>query len=79
MDVCKCMVPFRHGGTLNRRGAASPVMRLVEGEERWESLDHLQGVFPQNWGGTGPQIVLSSVWCSKATAKDRRASSLLPR
>ncbi|GFU68525.1 hypothetical protein TNCV_1989751 [Trichonephila clavipes] len=24
MDVCKCIVPLRHGGTLNSRRAASP-------------------------------------------------------
>ncbi|GFU33823.1 hypothetical protein TNCV_2169881 [Trichonephila clavipes] len=34
MDVCKCIVPARHGGTLNSRRAASPLVRLVEGEER---------------------------------------------
>ncbi|GFW85823.1 uncharacterized protein TNCV_854721 [Trichonephila clavipes] len=34
MDVCKCIVPLRHGGTLNSRPAASPLVRLVEGEER---------------------------------------------
>ncbi|GFW46001.1 hypothetical protein TNCV_3276191 [Trichonephila clavipes] len=32
-------VPLRHGGTLNSRRAASPLMRLVEGEERWEAPD----------------------------------------
>ncbi|GFX50640.1 espin-like protein [Trichonephila clavipes] len=35
MDDCKCIVPSRHEGTLNSRRAASPLMRLVEGEERW--------------------------------------------
>ncbi|GFT79574.1 hypothetical protein TNCV_3177351 [Trichonephila clavipes] len=35
MDVCKCIVPSRHGGTLNCRRAASPLERLVEGKERW--------------------------------------------
>ncbi|GFV70655.1 uncharacterized protein TNCV_3842341 [Trichonephila clavipes] len=34
MDVCKCIVPSRHGGTLNSRRAASPLVRLVEREER---------------------------------------------
>ncbi|GFY35299.1 uncharacterized protein TNCV_796551 [Trichonephila clavipes] len=34
MDVCKCAVPLRHGGTLNSRRAASPRVRLVEGIER---------------------------------------------
>ncbi|GFW14560.1 hypothetical protein TNCV_2358841 [Trichonephila clavipes] len=31
-DVCKCKVSSRHGGTLNSRRAASPLVRLVEGE-----------------------------------------------
>ncbi|GFU28033.1 hypothetical protein TNCV_3153571 [Trichonephila clavipes] len=26
MDVCKCIVPLRHGGTLNSRRAASPLV-----------------------------------------------------
>ncbi|GFX28295.1 hypothetical protein TNCV_1125491 [Trichonephila clavipes] len=33
MDVCKCIVPTCHGGTLNSRRAASPLVRFVEGEE----------------------------------------------
>ncbi|GFT57514.1 uncharacterized protein TNCV_803711 [Trichonephila clavipes] len=46
MDVCKCIVPLRHGGTLNSRQAAKPLVRLVEGEERWEALDHPEGFLP---------------------------------
>ncbi|GFY30209.1 hypothetical protein TNCV_3091161 [Trichonephila clavipes] len=37
MDVCKCAVPLRHGGTLNSRRATSSLVRLVEGEMRWEA------------------------------------------
>ncbi|GFU90114.1 uncharacterized protein TNCV_2464561 [Trichonephila clavipes] len=48
MDVCKCIVPSQHGGTLNSHRAASPLMRLEEGEERWVAPDHPQGVLPQN-------------------------------
>ncbi|GFX12915.1 uncharacterized protein TNCV_3659111 [Trichonephila clavipes] len=33
MDVCKCIVPSRHGGTLKNCRGASPLVRLVEGEE----------------------------------------------
>ncbi|GFW27435.1 hypothetical protein TNCV_162801 [Trichonephila clavipes] len=33
MDVCKCIAPLRHGGTQNSSQAASPFVRLVEGEE----------------------------------------------
>ncbi|GFS70436.1 f-box only protein 38 [Trichonephila clavipes] len=32
MHVCKCIVPSRHGGTLNSRRATSPLVRLVDGE-----------------------------------------------
>ncbi|GFT19742.1 hypothetical protein TNCV_594251 [Trichonephila clavipes] len=34
MGACKYIVPLRHGGTLNSRPSASPLVRLVEGEER---------------------------------------------
>ncbi|GFY14828.1 hypothetical protein TNCV_648711 [Trichonephila clavipes] len=34
MDVCKCVVPLRQGGTLNSRRAASLLVWLVKGEER---------------------------------------------
>ncbi|GFS65370.1 uncharacterized protein TNCV_2451791 [Trichonephila clavipes] len=44
MDICECIVPSRHGGTLNSHRAASPLVRLVEGEERLEPPDHPQGV-----------------------------------
>ncbi|GFW54526.1 uncharacterized protein TNCV_2232001 [Trichonephila clavipes] len=50
MDVCKCIVPLRQGGTINSRRAANPLVKLVEGEERWETSDQPQGVLPQNWG-----------------------------
>ncbi|GFU42799.1 uncharacterized protein TNCV_3139841 [Trichonephila clavipes] len=52
MDVCKCIVPLRQGDTLNSRRAARPHVRLVEGEERWETSGHPQGFLPLNWGGT---------------------------
>ncbi|GFV14553.1 hypothetical protein TNCV_3999041 [Trichonephila clavipes] len=39
------------------------LVRLVEGEERWEVLDHPQGIL-QNWDGT-EKIVLSPRCCSK--------------
>ncbi|GFU06303.1 hypothetical protein TNCV_4765961 [Trichonephila clavipes] len=34
MDVCKCIVPLRHGGTLNSRRAISPLVWMVEEEEK---------------------------------------------
>ncbi|GFW55904.1 cullin-4A [Trichonephila clavipes] len=75
MDVCKCIVPLRHGGTLNSRRAASPLVRLGEAEERWEAPDPFHGVLPQNWGETE---LNSSVTCMvlKGTANDRRHLAL---
>ncbi|GFS66305.1 hypothetical protein TNCV_3856091 [Trichonephila clavipes] len=52
MDVCKCIVPFRHGGTLNSLRFTSSLVRLVEGKERLEATYPSHGVFPLNWGGT---------------------------
>ncbi|GFX53864.1 cullin-4A [Trichonephila clavipes] len=75
MDVFKCILPSRHGDTLNSRRAASPLVRLVEEEERWEAPDHPQGVFPLNWSETE---LNRSVTCMvlKATANDRRHLAL---
>ncbi|GFT44679.1 transposon Tf2-6 polyprotein [Trichonephila clavipes] len=58
------------GGTLNSRRAASPLVRLVEGEERLEVPDNPQVVLPLNWGETE---LNRSVTCMvlKATANDR--------
>ncbi|GFV15431.1 uncharacterized protein TNCV_4834571 [Trichonephila clavipes] len=52
MDVCKCIVPLQHGGTLTSRRATSPLLRLMEGDEMWEAPGNSQGFLPQNWGGT---------------------------
>ncbi|GFV01711.1 uncharacterized protein TNCV_2774071 [Trichonephila clavipes] len=59
------------GGTLNSCGASSPLMRFVEGEDRWEAADQPQSVIPLNWGGIEPN---RSVTCMvlKATANDSR-------
>ncbi|GFW93679.1 uncharacterized protein TNCV_4542061 [Trichonephila clavipes] len=75
MDVCKCIVTSRHGGTPNRRRAASPFVRLVEGEERWETSDHPQSVLPLNWGGTEPNHAISCMGL-KATGNDKRHLAL---
>ncbi|GFY13939.1 uncharacterized protein TNCV_1296001 [Trichonephila clavipes] len=55
----------------SRRRAASPLVRLVEGEERWEATDHPQGPLPQNWGETE---LNRSITCMvlKATDNNRR-------
>ncbi|GFU77764.1 cullin-4A [Trichonephila clavipes] len=73
MDVCKCLVPSRHGGTLNSRRASTPLVGLVE--ERCEAPDHPQGVISQNWDETE---LNRSVNCMvlKASANDRRHLAL---
>ncbi|GFV94273.1 uncharacterized protein TNCV_2267271 [Trichonephila clavipes] len=48
-DACNCIVTSRHGGTLNSRQAASPLVRLVKGEERWE-VPHPPGCSPPKLG-----------------------------
>ncbi|GFX48075.1 uncharacterized protein TNCV_4114101 [Trichonephila clavipes] len=75
MDVCECIVPSRYGSTLNSCRAASPLVRLVEVEERWEAPDYLKVVLPQKWGETK---LNRSVTCKvfKATANDRRHLAL---
>ncbi|GFU72166.1 uncharacterized protein TNCV_3153021 [Trichonephila clavipes] len=40
MDVCKCILPLRYGGAPNSRRAASPLVWLVEGEDRWKAPGH---------------------------------------
>ncbi|GFY25646.1 uncharacterized protein TNCV_2487661 [Trichonephila clavipes] len=45
-------VPLWHGGTLNSRRVANPLVWLVEGEEKWEAPGYPQGSLPLNWGGT---------------------------
>ncbi|GFU32973.1 uncharacterized protein TNCV_4155591 [Trichonephila clavipes] len=72
------LAPLRHGGTLNSHRAVSPLVRLVEWEERWETLDHPPGFLPQNWGRTDPNHTVTCV-VLKATANDRRTTIPLPR
>ncbi|GFY00751.1 uncharacterized protein TNCV_2141431 [Trichonephila clavipes] len=57
------------------RRAASPLVRLVEGKERWEVSDHPQHILPEKWGETElncfvPCMVL------KATVNDRHHLAL---
>ncbi|GFU88748.1 uncharacterized protein TNCV_4444251 [Trichonephila clavipes] len=75
MFVNVYIVPSWHGGTLNSHRATSHLVRLVEGEERWESPDHPQGVLPQNWGETE---LNRSVTCMvlKAAVNDMRHLAL---
>ncbi|GFV85018.1 uncharacterized protein TNCV_3319571 [Trichonephila clavipes] len=41
---------FVAGGTLKSCETACPLVRLVEGGERWKAPDYSQGVLPLNWG-----------------------------
>ncbi|GFX34299.1 hypothetical protein TNCV_3226461 [Trichonephila clavipes] len=59
------------------RRATSLLVRLVEGEERWEAPDHPQGVFPQNCGGIEPSHTVTCM-VLKAAVNDKSKSSLLP-
>ncbi|GFT29656.1 hypothetical protein TNCV_4890841 [Trichonephila clavipes] len=61
MDVYKCIVPLRHGGTLNSRRDASREVggREIEVGDSWPP----PGFSPTKyWGGTEQ---LSPAWCSK--------------
>ncbi|GFV70886.1 hypothetical protein TNCV_3040811 [Trichonephila clavipes] len=61
---------FVAGSTLNIHRAASPLVRLVKGEERWKALVLPQDVLPQNWD----EIELNrTVTCTvlKAKANDK--------
>ncbi|GFV61208.1 hypothetical protein TNCV_500001 [Trichonephila clavipes] len=49
MDVCKCVVPLRHWGTLNSRLAASPLGNRNPGRS---SVKHISG--PVRRRSTGP-------------------------
>ncbi|GFX44054.1 uncharacterized protein TNCV_4118501 [Trichonephila clavipes] len=68
----RSQMPSWNEDTLNSRRASSPLVRLVEGEERWEPP---QGVPPENWG---ENELNRSVTCMvlKAMAIDRRHLSL---
>ncbi|GFV41273.1 transposable element Tcb2 transposase [Trichonephila clavipes] len=57
-------------GTLNSHRAASPLVRLGEGEERWEIPDPPQCVLPQNWVGIEKNRTITCM-VLKATANDR--------
>ncbi|GFU61421.1 uncharacterized protein TNCV_845571 [Trichonephila clavipes] len=78
MDVCKCIVPLQHGVTLNSHRAASPLVWLVKGEERWEAPDHPHCFLPLNLGGTEQK---RTVTCTvlNANANDRRKILALSR
>ncbi|GFV48371.1 uncharacterized protein TNCV_2512711 [Trichonephila clavipes] len=74
MDVCKCIMPLRYGGILNSHRAASPLVWLVEGKERWETPGYSQGFLPLNWGGTEQNCIVTCI-VLKAKVNDRRKNS----
>ncbi|GFX35663.1 uncharacterized protein LOC101238613 [Trichonephila clavipes] len=71
MDVCKCILPFRHEGTLNSRRVGSPLVCLMEGEERWDASSYPQGFLPLNSGGTEQNCTVTSM-VLKAKANEMR-------
>ncbi|GFW19897.1 hypothetical protein TNCV_3562001 [Trichonephila clavipes] len=78
MDVCKCIVPLRHGGTLNSRRAASPLVWLVEGS--MPKLGRWRWVVSQSIVPSGDFAeLIRTVTCMVLKANDRRTSSPLPR
>ncbi|GFV43161.1 uncharacterized protein TNCV_1574071 [Trichonephila clavipes] len=78
MDVSKCIVPSRQRYTLNSRQNASPFLRLVEAEERWEAIDYPQGILSQNWGGTEKNRTFIYLVLT-AKANDMRKNLVLSR
>ncbi|GFW10975.1 uncharacterized protein TNCV_4459501 [Trichonephila clavipes] len=69
---------FEAGVTLNSRTAARPLVRLVEGEERWEAPGHPQGFLPLNRGGTEQNRSVSCM-VLKAKVNNRRKILALSR
>ncbi|GFU57126.1 hypothetical protein TNCV_1779891 [Trichonephila clavipes] len=67
---------LRHGGTLDSRRDASPLVRWVEGEKRWETSGHHQDFLPLNWGGTEQNCTVTCM-VLKAKANDRCKNSSL--
>ncbi|GFW64745.1 uncharacterized protein TNCV_4450471 [Trichonephila clavipes] len=66
---------FMAWGTLNSRRAASPLVKLMEGEEKWDAPHHQQRVLPQNWGETELNRSVTFL-VLKVTANDRRHLAL---
>ncbi|GFX94155.1 hypothetical protein TNCV_4292001 [Trichonephila clavipes] len=62
---------FAKWRTLNNRQVTSPLMRIVEGEERRETPDHPEGVLAQNWVGNEPNRIVTCM-VHKATTNYRR-------
>ncbi|GFX62855.1 hypothetical protein TNCV_3351811 [Trichonephila clavipes] len=65
MEVCKCILPLRHQGTLNSRRGASRPLRLVKAKERLERPFTTPRVFTLKVEEETSEILLSLAWCSK--------------
>ncbi|GFV53137.1 hypothetical protein TNCV_4954231 [Trichonephila clavipes] len=69
-------MPLRHWGTLNSRRATGPLIRLVEGKERWEAPAPKYCSLKLGWHRAKNRTATFTVL--KATANDRRPSFSLP-
>ncbi|GFW25357.1 hypothetical protein TNCV_5089221 [Trichonephila clavipes] len=69
---------FAAWGTQYSRLAASPLVKLAEGEERRRPLTTPQDVLPQNWGGPEENRNVTCIGV-KAKANDRRKNLALSR
>ncbi|GFW56792.1 uncharacterized protein TNCV_160221 [Trichonephila clavipes] len=72
MDVCKCIVPSRHWGTINIRRVLSS--GWGKGKRGGRPLA-TPCVLPQNWGGNEPNLTVTCL-VLKATANDKRHLAL---
>ncbi|GFV98978.1 mariner transposase [Trichonephila clavipes] len=64
MDVCKCVVPLRHRGTLNIRLAASPLVCLVEEEESL-SPTNIKTELDSTLGESTPSLTTVKYWIAE--------------
>ncbi|GFX56352.1 uncharacterized protein TNCV_2242841 [Trichonephila clavipes] len=69
---------FAAGGTLNSRRSSSPLVRLMEGQGRWEAPEHPQSVLLQNWGGIEHRRTVTCM-VLKSKANDMRKNLVLHR
>ncbi|GFT37187.1 hypothetical protein TNCV_1126521 [Trichonephila clavipes] len=63
------------GVAINSRQAVSPLVRLVEGEEKLETPDLPERVLSQNWGRRPSKIILLPAWCLKLRLTTVRMTS----
>ncbi|GFV16099.1 uncharacterized protein TNCV_3378631 [Trichonephila clavipes] len=78
MEDCKCIVPPRHGGTINSCQDTSPLMKLVAGEVGWGPLTTPSNIFPPNRVGTEQNRTVTCMML-KTKANDKRKNLALHR